>query len=232
MPGGCRLGGKSPSSLLTGLVAYWKLDGNSNDALGSFHGTDTSITYGAGKINSGAYGQTYPPSIIDLPNIAALSGGTPRTISMWVKMASTSQRGLWRSGWMSQNSGTLFMTQCSVYLPGDVYVSFWNDDYVTAGGVLGTGSFTHLTVTYDGGLISVSTVHVYADGVAQALTQVSIPAPEIAATYNQSFAIGKNIFGYQSMDGCIDEVGAWNRSLSAPEVTALYNAGAGIQYPF
>lgn len=41
-------------SLLNGLVAYWKLDENSNDSLATYNGTDTSITYQAGKIGKGA----------------------------------------------------------------------------------------------------------------------------------------------------------------------------------
>ena len=34
------------------------------------------------------------------------------------------------------------------------------------------------------------------------------------------------------VDGIIDEVGIWARSLSDAEVTQLYNAGAGLTYPF
>ncbi len=34
------------------------------------------------------------------------------------------------------------------------------------------------------------------------------------------------------MDGIVDEVGLWSRALTIAEVTALYNAGAGLAYPF
>jgi len=33
-------------------------------------------------------------------------------------------------------------------------------------------------------------------------------------------------------DGVIDELGIWDRVLSASEVTELYNSGSGFQYPF
>jgi len=33
-------------------------------------------------------------------------------------------------------------------------------------------------------------------------------------------------------DGMIDEVGVWSRLLTSDEVTTLYNAGAGLSYPF
>src|SRR4051812_13528905 len=43
-------------SLLTNLVSYYRLDGNSNDAVGANNGSDTNISYSAGngKINNGA----------------------------------------------------------------------------------------------------------------------------------------------------------------------------------
>jgi len=33
-------------------------------------------------------------------------------------------------------------------------------------------------------------------------------------------------------DGNIDEVGIWDRILTTDEITELYNAGAGLAYPF
>jgi Concanavalin A-like lectin/glucanases superfamily len=32
--------------------------------------------------------------------------------------------------------------------------------------------------------------------------------------------------------GCIDEVGYWNRVLTAAEIAQLYNGGIGLSYPF
>ena len=40
-----------------------------------------------------------------------------------------------------------------------------------------------------------------------------------------------NIGGGLYFNGKLDEVGIWSRDLSASEVTELYNAGAGLQYP-
>lgn len=43
-------------ALDTNLVSYYKLDSNSNDSVGSNNGTDTSVSYVAGKIgNAGSY---------------------------------------------------------------------------------------------------------------------------------------------------------------------------------
>lgn len=53
-------------------------------------------------------------------------------------------------------------------------------------------------------------------------------------TYTTAFAqgtvgtIGNGIVG--AVDGVLDEIGIWNRTLNASEVTDLYNAGAGITF--
>jgi hypothetical protein len=45
------------------------------------------------------------------------------------------------------------------------------------------------------------------------------------------FFIGSNAFG-EHVDGGVDEVGFWKRKLTGAEITQLYNAGAGLAYPF
>ena len=47
---------------------------------------------------------------------------------------------------------------------------------------------------------------------------------------------GTGIGGYAptlsgwNFDGTLDEIGAWNRALSPPEVGQLFNSGAGLPY--
>ena len=47
-----------------------------------------------------------------------------------------------------------------------------------------------------------------------------------------SLRIGHRQDHYNVFDGIIDELGIWNRALSADEVVWLYSAGAGLAYPF
>ena len=55
--------------------------------------------------------------------------------------------------------------------------------------------------------------------------------PTTFSTYD--FSLGKNLHtNTAGFAGTIDEVGVWGRVLSASEVTALYNSGAGVAYPF
>ena len=59
-----------------------------------------------------------------------------------------------------------------------------------------------------------------------------------SADWNYDFTDGLWYFGRAQdvagyfLDGTLDEVGAWNRSLTGTEITALYNSGAGVAYPF
>ena len=48
------------------------------------------------------------------------------------------------------------------------------------------------------------------------------------------FAIGvwTGAFPSGNMDGLIDEVGFWKRTLTSGERTQLYNSGNGLAYPF
>ena len=51
-----------------------------------------------------------------------------------------------------------------------------------------------------------------------------------AATTNGHFQFGAGSTNY--LEGKIDEVGVWNRALSADDVSLLYNSGYGRTYPF
>ena len=60
-------------ALRDNIVAYYKLDGNSNDSVGTNNGTDTAITYSVanGKINQGA-GYNGSTSKITISNTSVL----------------------------------------------------------------------------------------------------------------------------------------------------------------
>jgi hypothetical protein len=57
----------------------------------------------------------------------------------------------------------------------------------------------------------------------------------ILGTPNSStsgFRIGSNDANTHYIDGDVDEVGIWNRVLTAGEIATLYNGGTGLAYPF
>jgi hypothetical protein len=214
--------------LSSSLVGYWPLDGNSTESVGGFNGSDTLVSYTAGKFNTGATFTGASTSAIALPVIPAVTGSTPRSISFWVKKgAGTTFRSVFQSG-----AGTdlgWFSVFINGTTSGDVYVSFYNCDFYTVGGLIGTDRFYHVVVCYDGGLVSTSTVRVYVDGVLKTTTKAGATVGE-AATGAGGFTIGGDTLS-RNFDSTIDELALWNRSLFPTEVASLFNLGAGKTYP-
>jgi hypothetical protein len=219
-----------PSS---GLLAYWKLDGNSNDDSGNGNdGTDTSISYGAGKISNSA-GFNGSTSRIDIPSIEPSS----ISVSAWVKFSSRTNQimvehirtrdeyfGLNFRGW------SLWMLTSL----GNVGFSIYTGS-TTPGATAETPSdspavdtWFHFVGTFDG-----STVRVYRNGVEGTSASVSLSYGTELEFANigvrQYLSYGGDYFSGW-WNGNIDEVGIWDRALTADEVAALYNGGAGLTY--
>lgn len=98
--------------------------------------------------------------------------------------------------------------------------------------VSSTGVWTHLVATFD---IDTGVWVIYKDGSSVAVTTNN--AGTVASIYDTAsdFQVGAaNYLGTpeQFMDGKIDMFGVWNVTLSSTDASDLYNAGAGIQYPF
>ena len=77
-------------------------------------------------------------------------------------------------------------------------------------------------------LCAVSTttnLSLYKNGVSVASTPLSVP---IASGSN--LAIGRRVGGTEFLNGSINEVGIWNRSLEDWEISALYNGSNGLSY--
>ena len=78
------------SSLATGLVSYYSLNGNSADAVSGNNGVDTSVTYGAaaGKLNQGA---SIPSSgNVNILDKSSLDFTSAVTLNAWVDVQTAS----------------------------------------------------------------------------------------------------------------------------------------------
>ncbi len=211
-------------NLTDNLISYYKLDGNSNDAVGSNNGTDTDITYSLdnGKINQGA-GFNGSTSLINLGNNFNLNSSF--SILCWIK---TTQSNIvfmgkgaageyqWALVINSSGYGRIYLFQASG-------ASFMQKDASIA---INNGSYHCLCFVYDS---SVPSLKIYTDGgnVVSSSTQTG--------SWYTSGSGNTNIGGWldsNTLNGVIDEVGIWSRALSSTEVTSLYNGGAGNQYPF
>jgi hypothetical protein len=208
-------------------VSYWKLDessGNASDSVGSNTLTNNnSATYSAGKINNGA---NFVRSSSQYFSTAMSGGGVLDfttgnfSVSVWVKLTDAPSSGqvysiLFRASggyqiYYQNVSGTLRLTTEI----GGTYID--NDITLT------TGVWNNIVLVRTG----TSTAIQYINGVLSKSGSASN-----AASSSNAVQFGKDsVSGY--LNGSLDEVGFWSRALSSSEVTALYNGGAGLQYPF
>lgn len=223
------------SSLLTGLVSYWKLDGTSRDSGKSGnHGTDTAITYATanGKVNQGAlFNGT--SSVISVADNPTLEMGSAFTCSFWFKRASGAKILV---GKYNDSGGTAHQASwlISVWTDNKIYINTNATGIGTADALKTSSSTTtdtgwnHLVGRYAG---SPALLDLYLNAAPVAATlSGSIPASIYDGT--AAFEIGRYQGGTQYSTGSIDEVGLWNRVLSPAEVLKLYNNGAGNSHPF
>ena len=234
-------GGAAASSLLTGLVSYYKLDdvaGNAIDSTGTNPGTVVGATQGAaGKIGT-AYsfdGNDY----INIDNaVNDLAATTAGTWAAWVKPTDATPVILSEiMAFGDANANEIL--ELAIYTDGTLR-AYCADNGVgqfnlsTNSAVFSDGVWCHVMLGQDG----VSPV-LYINGVAVAQT--------FSAQYNKlawfniltgidNGRIGcrnvNNAGNISFFNGSIDEVGIWSRALTPTEITELYNSGSGKTYPF
>ena len=226
--------------LLTGLISYWNLDEASGDAVDAHGSNDltnvSSATYGAAKINNGVIlnGSDQYLTIADGAQSGLDITGN-LTLAFWINFSSYNGS----TGYMPLGKADFVAADTRAYyiefnISGSNKFDFEAGDGSSSvrQGVSwspSTGVWYHLAVVYT---TAAGSVKFYVDGVQQGATQTGFPT-SIANT-SAAFQIGAGLDGAQSyfINGMIDEVGVWARALSGAEITALYNSGAGLAYPF
>lgn len=234
-------------SLLTNLVAYYKLDGNSNDATGNGNnGTDTNISYSAsnGKlIQGGGFSGISPgTSKIVVPALSALVNSSFLSVSCWVKfttITNTSQFASQYAGSGNANNPWFFGYNFS----SNTLNFGINDLTGSEFGMSPTSIFTtniwyHCVAVFDGTQTGNSNrCKLYINGLLQTLSfSGTIPTTIIGSgmATNIPLWLGtlQTVQSSQTLNGALDEVGIWNRALTQSEVSQLYNGGTGFSFPF
>ena len=209
-------------ALSDNLVAYYKLDGNSNDSAGSNNGTDNTISYVAGKIGNAA-SFNGSPSAITAGNLG-ISGIGALSISFWVKIdADISNGQLYGFVGLSSNITATRRFQCYYYNnSGTRQIVF---DPSGGGGFLyninlGTTNYYHIVI-----------VRNPATGYAYLYVNGSLAGSQVlgsdATDYGEGFGAGITVGGGNNLKGKLDEIGVWDRVITSTEVGELYNSGDG-----
>ncbi len=205
-----------------GLRGHYEFEGNAKDS--SPRANDAteigSPTYAPGQI-----GQALVVNGVDQRADAGdpgLAGAVPKSISVWFNQAAQANRGVVSFGnhSLAATGGGLF----EVLLWNGVFgghLSGANFDTVTLAGAppYRVGAWEFGVMTYDG-----TTVRTYVNG--QLGNELALPLNTVPDMLRLgSGAVDPVFTAYAYFNGMIDDVGIWNRALSATEVQALYNGG-------
>jgi hypothetical protein len=195
----------------TGLLAFWKLNGNGNDSSGNNnHLTNVNnVTFSSGKIGSASNftaGKYFSSEV----QIGGTGNAQNFTFSLWIKTIQNSSTNKMISA--AGNYNYYFMEYA-----GKIYANFGGSQFNSTSNV-NDGNWHHVVVTYDR-----VKLRIYIDGVLE------VDQNETGVTPLSYVYIGSDDNGGQSLFGSLDSIGIWNRALTSEEVTQIYNDGNGLE---
>ena len=214
------------------LVAYYRGDNTPNDSKGMYNGTFQRTSWGTpvsgATYSTGIIGNGFildgTNDFVTLPNIPYTSTSLPFSFSCWFNLTKNGTlydniEGGTLKGWnIWMSNGNIFVRLASADYPTEIRTRTTN--------ALSFNTMYHLTVSYSGNT-NASGINIYINGALVSKT-TQFNSCTVAALSPNSNYIGSGYFG--TTGGLIDEVGIWDRALTAADATELYNGGAGKQY--
>ncbi len=215
------------------LVSYYKLEDTSDSKGSNTLTNNNSVTFGTARFNNGAdQGSSNSNKYLSVAGNLGIAGNSDFSISLWLKQNTEIGSGT-QVGWAlySQTTADRYIQMNYLYNGGtrrlqiDAAGTSFTYDIV-----LGTAAFRHIVVTRD---VSGNAVRLYVDGVDVAGSTIG------SSTAGQNkFTLGADPSGGQVTSWIIDDVGVFNKKLTAGEVTTLFNSpisdttGAGFLLNF
>jgi len=213
-----------------GLVYYLKLDEVSGDSLVESRGSNTGTSIGTnsvvGKIGQSRNfnGASYIDSNV---NLASILGGTA-SISFWIKTGISGSSIFWQAPGITgvESGSTNDVRYGWIDEVGKIHVDAGNGATAASANPINDNSWHHVVLTRN----SVT-------GIVQIYVDNSAPVSATSESGNKTTPISTlgRIVGSVGASrgyfiGALDEIGIWNKVLTASEVSALYNGGNGLSY--
>jgi hypothetical protein len=229
----------------TNVVSYWKFDETSGSSAADATGggsvgtlqASTAFNVG-GKINYGILSNAASSVGVNLGTIASLDlSSYPLSVAGWFKTSRASS---------VPNSEMIIFTSTKTSSPYSQYTlsmvmdgtanagkviaryrdSSGNDYAAMSGTAFNDNSYHYAVLTISGS----GAMKLYVDNAVAATTAAS--GSLFTGTKKSVIGINWDVSTNGPWYGYLDEIAVWNRELSAAEVSSLYNAGRGLQYPF
>jgi len=231
---------ESGSTLLNDLSAYWDLDETSGTRYDSTENNNdlteaTVVGYATGiQGNAADFEESDSDYMYALTETSLEMNSTSQdfSISMWVKMESQNNyTGFLGKGDWTSSSWPDYAYQCMAR-PTVPRIQFSIGDGTSSQGWLApadslpNGEWHHIVFVGDA---ANDTMYIYLDAGTPSSNTGWTTSTYVETTYDFRMGMARPS---QYMDGLIDEVGFWKRVLTSAEISALYNGGSGITYPF
>ena len=221
----------------SGLVGWWRAEGDANDAIGGNNGVITgAVSFAAGEVGEAfQFNDTNEDIIIPASSSLDVGAGGGLTLEAWINPQNVTNYNPileWNAGDGTTYWGVqLYVLSEGVYSavpqPGTLYANVqdindgWHQIWSSAGTVTNNG-FQHVALTYD-----------KASGVATLYCNGAIVAQQTFGSFTpktiQNLHIGRrptDPAGTRfTFIGMIDEASVYNRALSESEIQAIYEAG-------
>ena len=206
----------------SGLVGWWRGEGNALDSVGTNDGTLTWFSFGPGEVGQGFVGDGGLIHIAPSPslNVSLFNGFT---VEMWVNPTtfnSNPSLAEWiisAFGWTLASMELLNSGQIrggvSVVKADHSGLAFMTVDSTST---LARNSFQHLAMTYDK---PSGTLTLYCNG---AITGSGNVGSMLSYYGDVSLYFGASPGGFGPIT--LDEISVYNRALSSSEIAAIYNA--------
>jgi hypothetical protein len=231
---------KNDASLSTGLVSYWELEETTGTRVDSHGANDLTA------VNAPGYAAAVQGNGADFEN-EATNNEQKLTITDGSQTGLDTQGDFAVSAWVNVETfgtgdhtpfvsktdpvGGYGMFSFGYYKPTNRFYSYVQNSGACTGAytvlvnyTLNTATQYHLVWNYDE---SAGSVELFVNG---AFVATSTGYGTNLLDCAGDFFIANSEFNGENLDGVVDEVGFWNRTITPADVTALYNGGAGIPY--
>lgn len=207
----------------TGLVSWWRGEGNANDNEGANNGVFNTPQYGPGEVGQG-FSFDGSGNYVRVPASPSMNvgAGNGMTIEAWINPTATARGPI--AEWIPNVPGAFgshFYVNASG--PGALYANLYdtaNTSHIieTTNGAVAFNTFQHVALTYDkpSGI-----AQLFLNGTLLVQTNLGTFTPQTSP----DLSLGYRPSGNLAFVGRIDEVSLYSRALSAPEIQAIYNAG-------
>jgi hypothetical protein len=218
----------SATGLPDGLVSLWRGDGNANDILGTNNGTlQTGVTFAPGMTSATgdqAFSFNGSNALVDVGHDPSLNISGSLTVSAWVNVQSLIHAEYLfadfdSTGKLSQGSLGILATGEFFWFQGNQGVSNgWVEPFGATR--VNLNQWYHVAVVRDD---NAKTITLYVNGVQDG--SVSYAGIPVLPLQGDKLLGGSGPgFARDSFSGLLDDVGLFNRALSAAEIQSIYNS--------